>query len=204
MDGVKSSGFDAETIFHAISDPVSMHDRQFRIVRVNGALCRFLGLAAEEIVGRFCYEVFHGRDDNWPGCPQLQMQQQRAPVTELIDDPVVGRPLLVTCSPVFGPDSELLGAVHVCRDISGERQRLHDAEKTVARLRKTISWFSDVGGLITICASCRHVQKDDGEWQQLEKLLADNTGILFSHGMCPTCFHHLFPEDNTEGEPPAA
>ena len=200
MHGMKSTAFDAEAILRSISDPLSIHDREFRIVRANDALCSFLGLAEHQLVGRFCYEVFHKRDDSWPGCPQQRVQQDLKPVTELIDDLAIGRPLLVTCSPIFDADHDFQGVVHICRDISLERQRLHDAEKAVARLRKTISWFRDVGGLITICASCRHVQQEDGEWQQLERLLADNTGIQFSHGMCPSCFHRLFPGDSPERE----
>jgi len=42
-------------------------------------------------------------------------------------------------------------------------------------------------GLIPVCAWCKKVRNDKGYWEQLEKYISENTGVNFSHGICPEC-----------------
>ncbi len=41
--------------------------------------------------------------------------------------------------------------------------------------------------LLPICAECHKIRDDDGEWQQMEVYISENTGTDFSHGICPEC-----------------
>ncbi|RMG00259.1 MAG: PAS domain S-box protein, partial [Nitrospirae bacterium] len=45
-----------DTIFNSINDLISIHDKDFRIVRANRALLEFLGMSEDEIRGKHCYE----------------------------------------------------------------------------------------------------------------------------------------------------
>lgn len=186
--------FDIEHIFNSISDYISIHDRDFRIVRVNSALCAFFGRSEEELVGSLCYTVFHNRNSNWPNCPQVRLQKEVRPVTELVDDEHIGMPLLVTCSPVYDEKSELIGVVHIARNITQEQELMREAGETIAELRRTLSWLKGLNGILTICSSCKNIRNPDGDWERIEKFMTDNAGVLFSHGMCPGCFRKLFPE----------
>lgn len=185
--------FDIENIFNSISDYISIHDRDFRIVRVNSALCAFLGRSEEELVGNLCYTVFHNRNSNWPNCPQVRLQKEVRPVTELVDDEHIGMPLLVTCSPVYDEKSALIGVVHIARNITQEQELMREAGETIAELRRTLSWLKGLNGILTICSSCKNIRNPDGDWERIEKFMTDNAGVLFSHGMCPSCFRKLFP-----------
>ncbi len=102
--------------FDAMSDFVAILDRDFRIVKANRAMAEFLRL--DDLSGRFCYEVMHGRNAPWPFCPHAKMLQTGRSVTEEIDDPHIGIPLLVTASPIFDKDGSLIGSVHIAKDIS--------------------------------------------------------------------------------------
>ncbi len=42
-------------------------------------------------------------------------------------------------------------------------------------------------GLIPVCAWCKKVRNDKGYWEQIEKFISENTGVNFSHGICPEC-----------------
>ena len=48
-------------IFDSFADPLAIYDRDFRILKVNQALLRFYQRSAEDVIGKHCYEVFHGR-----------------------------------------------------------------------------------------------------------------------------------------------
>lgn len=187
------AGFDIENIFHSISDYVSIHDREFRIVRANAALCALLGRTEDELVGRACFTIFHNSGSNWPNCPQLRMQEQMAPITELVEDAHLGVPLLVTCSPVYDENGDLLGAVHIARNVAKEQER--EKEAAIAAMQETLAWLKDQGGILTICSSCKYIRNREGEWERIEQFVAGTTGARLSHGMCPSCFRKLFPTD---------
>ena len=51
-----------------------------------------------------------------------------------------------------------------------------------------------LSGLIPICASCKRILADDGDWQQAEIYMRDRCGVQFSHHICPDCARRLYPE----------
>jgi hypothetical protein len=42
-------------------------------------------------------------------------------------------------------------------------------------------------GIIPICAHCRKIRTEIGDWQQIERYMRDNSDAHFSHGICPEC-----------------
>ena len=48
-------------VFDSVTDPFSIYDREFRILKVNQALLELFQLAEEEVIGGLCHEVFYGR-----------------------------------------------------------------------------------------------------------------------------------------------
>ena len=48
--------------FDAMADGVSVHDLDHTIDNANQSLCQMLGKTKEELIGRKCYQVFHGAD----------------------------------------------------------------------------------------------------------------------------------------------
>jgi len=49
-------------------------------------------------------------------------------------------------------------------------------------------------GIIPICANCKQVRTDAGEWQQIERYVHEHSDANFSHGVCPTCAQRLYGE----------
>ncbi|MBI5408301.1 MAG: PAS domain-containing protein [Nitrospirae bacterium] len=104
--------------FDSIPDLISIHSNDFRIIRANQALADFLGLKKEEITGRFCYEVFHGAEGPIAGCPNVRTMETKKPVTvELCNLKTVCHSMVST-SPIFNKQHELIGAVHIVKDTS--------------------------------------------------------------------------------------
>ncbi len=117
-------------IFNAITDFVYIQDPDFRFVMVNKALADFLGKDPKELIGKHCYKCIHKRDTPWPSCPCYKAMKFRKPFSEEVDDPNIGIPLLVTSSPIFDDDGELMGSVHIAKDIT--RQKLCEKELKTA------------------------------------------------------------------------
>jgi K+-sensing histidine kinase KdpD len=48
-----------------------------------------------------------------------------------------------------------------------------------------------LSGLLPICAWCKRVRDEKGQWQQLEAYIHDHSEADFTHGMCPECAREL-------------
>ena len=64
--------FEWEATFNTFTDPVSIHDNQFTIVKINPALASLLNEKPENILGKKCHQVIHGRDKPVEICPHVQ------------------------------------------------------------------------------------------------------------------------------------
>jgi DNA-binding response OmpR family regulator len=49
-------------------------------------------------------------------------------------------------------------------------------------------------GLIPICAKCKRVRTDTGDWQRLEEYIQDHSEAEFSHGVCQVCMKEVYPD----------
>ena len=114
--------------FNCIADFVSVHDLEHRFLRVNKPLAEYLGLTPEEIVGKRCFEVMHNINEPWCDCPHSKTLDTKLTVTARVNDPHIGVPLSITTSPLLDDNNELIGTVHIARDISAE-EKAHEREK---------------------------------------------------------------------------
>lgn len=55
------------------------------------------------------------------------------------------------------------------------------------RLRQSLAQVTVLEGLLPICASCKKIRNDQGNWEQMERYIQDRTTAKFSHGYCPDC-----------------
>jgi PAS domain S-box-containing protein len=44
-----------------------------------------------------------------------------------------------------------------------------------------------LSGLLPICAACKRIRDDEGNWRQIESYISQHSQAKFSHGMCPDC-----------------
>jgi hypothetical protein len=49
-------------------------------------------------------------------------------------------------------------------------------------------------GILPICASCKKIRNDKGEYEQVEYYISKRSEAEFSHGICPECAQKLYPE----------
>jgi PAS domain S-box-containing protein len=107
-----------ESIFESIADMVFYTDKDFTIKRINHAVADRIGKPEEEIIGRKCYEVFHGKDKPWEMCPQLKTINSKKPGIEEFEDPYLGGTFVLSSSPLFDSSGNFIGIVHISRDIT--------------------------------------------------------------------------------------
>lgn len=124
-----------ENIFRSITDMVYFTDMDYTIKSMNKAVADRLGLKEPEIIGRKCYEVFHGMKEPWEACPHHKTVATKKPYIEEVEDPRTGETFLTSTSPIFDMSGNFLGTVHIVRDVTELkriRERLATAERMAA------------------------------------------------------------------------
>lgn len=133
--------------FDSMSDLVFIMDIDNTVVNVNSALTKALAKRPEEIIGKKCYEIMHGTHSPLINCPMEETRRDGKPHVEEINDPHIGIPLLVTTSPIFDKDHNMVGVVHAAKDIS-EIRRANEALRESEIKYKTI--FESSGDAIML------------------------------------------------------
>jgi PAS domain S-box-containing protein len=112
-------------ILSSVSEHVLYRSPDMEIIWGNRAAAESLGLEPHELVGRSCYDAWHGRKGICPGCPVKKALDAGRPATGEITTPD-GRVWYVSGYPVFGANGHVAGAVEVTHDIT-DRKRAEEA-----------------------------------------------------------------------------
>ena len=135
FEQVKMAEQQLENIFESMSDMVYFNSTDYEVRIVNKAAASRLGLPPSEIIGKKCYEVFHGMHEPYAKCPHHKTVETKKAYIEELDDPHLGGTFLTSSSPIFDLNGEFIGSVHVVRDISelkSLREKLVMSEKMAA------------------------------------------------------------------------
>lgn len=60
-------------------------------------------------------------------------------------------------------------------------------EAVILELQEALSKVKMLSGLLPICASCKKIRDDKGQWLQVERYVRDRSEAQFTHGICPEC-----------------
>lgn len=86
LKNVSRSQREWKETFDSITDLVSIHDRDFNIIRANRAFLEHFGLTNKEVINRKCYELFHGTDSPLINCPhKITLHENRPETVEVLD-----------------------------------------------------------------------------------------------------------------------
>jgi len=136
-----------EQTFDTIADGISLHDPDFRITRVNRALAERLGTTPAALIGRFCYEIIHRRDQPVEQCPCLKARESGQMETTEWEEAHLGGIFQVSAYPILDEKGQLHSVVHVMRDITAARRlesELVRSEKLAALGRLTAALAHEI------------------------------------------------------------
>jgi len=125
-DVLKQASDEWRITFDSITDLVSIHDREYRIVKVNRAFADAFHKDPRELIGRHCFDVLHHRSDPCPDCPHTETMQTKKPARIEMTEPARGDAhLLISTAPILDSWGEIRGSVHTVRDIT-DRKKMED------------------------------------------------------------------------------
>jgi PAS domain S-box-containing protein len=111
-----------ERTFDSVPDLIAILDSQHRIVRANRAMAERLGTTPECCIGLSCYKCVHGTSVPPEFCPHVQTLQDGKEHVAEVHENRLGGDFVVSTTPLMGEKGQMIGSVHVARDIT-ERKR---------------------------------------------------------------------------------
>jgi DNA-binding response OmpR family regulator len=67
-------------------------------------------------------------------------------------------------------------------------KQARDQERILrGQLEEALASIKQLSGLLPICANCKKIRDEQGEWNPLEVYISEHSEADFTHGICPDC-----------------
>jgi hypothetical protein len=183
--------FTIASVFDTITEPVLVIDRNYEVVMKNAAAAAEYDWTKTDR-HYYCYRVTHSVDrpciENGLACPVHSVFATGESTRVVhVHTSATGAPQVeeVIASPLRSEGGEITHVVEEIRDLSKH------AEEVIERLTRELKILH---GLLPMCASCKMIRDQQGEWIAVDRYIADNSEANFTHGLCPACVTRLYPK----------
>jgi hypothetical protein len=183
-------------LIDSLQEGILIVDRERRILDLNACFARVAGVDSAALVGVTLEEC------TFPAAELREALRAAADVPPADGKQTALFGSLTISDRVFDLRSMVVGSrnggaearIFVLQDVT-ERQRWQDDQALlIAQLQEALGEVKTLTGLLPICAGCKKIRDDGGDWQHIEVYIRARTDAEFSHGMCPSCVEHWYPD----------
>lgn len=186
-----------KALMDASPDPIVIYDNTGRTTYMNPAFEKIYGFTFDEVIGRKIDFVPEDELEITMDAWQRTMKGEKM-YFETRRYTRDGKILNIQMSTAIIRDKNQnhLESIVIHRDITPIKQAEQEKEKLIVKLKKALSKIKTLSGLLPICASCKKIKDDQGNWNQIEPYIQDRSEAKFSHGVCPECAEKLYGDQD--------
>jgi PAS domain S-box-containing protein len=156
-------------ILDTISELATYQDTENKVLWANRAAAESVNLSPEELVGRYCYEIWHQRQQSCAGCPVVKARESGRSEEAEITGPD-GRVWFIRGHPVRDRNGNIVALIEVTLEIT-ERKKAAELLRQEADLSRRIMEASPVG--ITVVNSQGEITFANPEAERILGLTKD-------------------------------
>lgn len=79
-------------------------------------------------------------------------------------------------------------------DNHGKPVGIATTERDISKFKASLKKIKQLEGLLPICASCKQIRDEKGNWNQIEQYISEHSNVKFSHSICTNCAKKLYPD----------
>ena len=136
-EALRRSEQEKSAILDGMSGVIVYLDTEMRVIWANRTACEAVRLQPHQLLGRFCYEVWHRRSEPCPNCPVPRTLQSGIPTESEVTSPGNGV-WLVRSSLVYEKDEKVVGVVIAGLDIT-EKKRADEAVRSYQQQLRSLA-----------------------------------------------------------------
>jgi putative nucleotidyltransferase with HDIG domain len=143
-----------ERTFDAVEDYITINDMNNNVIHANKAIAKRFNTTPQALIGKKCYELFHGASAPPSSCPHTELDKTGKVVSVEIEDPYLGGTFLKSIYPLVNEKGEIYAILHTVKNITEMKkadQRVKDEaiiNKAVLTAAKFISSTMDEESII--------------------------------------------------------
>ncbi len=166
-----------EETFDSINDAITVHDKNFAILRANKAAEKIVGLPFEKMTGVTCFQLYHGTDSPPHDCPCYHLFKAGVAATLEKFEPHLNKYIEIKVFPLF-EGSEISKIVHIVRDITERRQMEDKLKQREEKYRSLVETTDD--SIYIVDRDCKYLYINK---KHLDRLgISDDTYIGRTYG----------------------
>ncbi len=132
-----------ETTFDAVTDLITIRDRDYRIIRANKAAFKRYGMKPEEMIGKRCFETLHQGNMPCEGCYVSETLRTKKPASGERESKYLNGIFRYFTFPVYNEVGEVTGVVDLAREIT-EEKRLEIEKEVLNNINRILASSLDV------------------------------------------------------------
>lgn len=118
QDSIIRAKNDWEDSFNTINDAITIHDKDFNIIRANKAAEDLLKLPFSVIANQRCFVSYHGTNQPPDGCPSCDTLISGRPCSIRLFEPHLNKHIEIKALARHDKDKNIIGLIHVVSDIT--------------------------------------------------------------------------------------
>ena len=169
-------------IFKNVNSGIIILDERQHIIDINTVVENMLSETKQTVLGKPLANYF----------PELQAHiQTDGNSVEIAKE---GRFYELRSTPIIYHEQESAGHILMLYDVTARTQMEQQQNLLIEELQDAINQVKTLTGLLPICANCKQIRDDGGEWQEVETYIQNRSTANFTHSICPNCVEELYPD----------
>jgi PAS domain S-box-containing protein len=171
-------------IVNFIDHPLYVMGRNMRYLFGNKSLLNRLKLTSlDQLTGKH-YSDFHSPEETATFTEKMvNVFELLKPLTYPYHSKRRHQTFLRTLSPHFNKKGEVVSVSVSSREVD-----------KIGGIKDNNPMNIVTNDLVSICAYCKKISDEEGQWQHLEAYFGNKMKINFSHGICPTCSQEAYQQ----------
>lgn len=131
---LQESEMEKSFILNSMMEMFTIMDPSLTITWANNAAAKSVQMKKEDIIGKYCYEIWQGRKSICKHCPVQKAIQTRETQDVIIETPD-GRVWYLRGTPIFDQQGKVKGAIEFGQDITKQKQAEEKLKESEARYK---------------------------------------------------------------------